>query len=297
MDYKSKYLKYKNKYIQLQKQIGKGLGDPDTFFLYTTGLADGGSNSVIAHWNRFFRNAILDNIPPRYTKIEIIHSDPSFNQESHDLLMQDWNLPRVDSSIVTNDIIDFTELDRKHRGCNYLVIDSAHLFAYPVPNMVNNSEAYSFDPESMKSFGKHSGEADRTFPLRSLYAGFFGYPDSEPKNEYCVENTQFGKYRLFTIPENGIPITYIDRLFQNHIEFNPHNPPSFSEDIYKKIRPKLQALWIEKHGRTFDDFDKLLCDTNTEIFNKIFNSIINENKNIATVTLEVVDIFKARARI
>ena len=73
MSYYNKYLKYKEKYLQLKNQLG---GNKDTFYIYTTGIADwGDADSTLAAWQKFLCKQICDMIPKRFKYIHITHSD------------------------------------------------------------------------------------------------------------------------------------------------------------------------------------------------------------------------------
>ena len=257
---------------------------PYTFFIYTTGFADGGTNSVVYHWNTFLRKNICKSIPERYKRIEILHSDPTINSETIDLLRQE-NSERIKST-VTRDIIDFTKIDEKHRGQNYLVIDSAHLFNYHEGSLVNNSEAYN-DATSLKSFGN---ARNNKFVLHALYPGFFGYRTDSDKNDLGILRTNFGKYELFNVSEDGTVTTYIDILLRQKIQFHG-NPTLFIEGIYNRIKSEFIKIWRIKYSN-LSGYDDRMQQLNTIIFDKIFSEIIENIKTEIEVKAIIIAFFK-----
>ena len=73
-----KYIKYKNKYLQLKKELNIQSGGNNIFYIYTTGIADSGNigeNSIIDLWTTYICPRICSLIPTKYTQINILHCD------------------------------------------------------------------------------------------------------------------------------------------------------------------------------------------------------------------------------
>jgi hypothetical protein len=287
MSYQEKYLKYKQKYLELKKIQ---TGGANTFYIYTTGFADNGTNSVANEWVSSFREKILSLIPAKYDKIVILHSDPLMDVEpalrmrtielTKELLMSDFLNERVIQSEFTTEPINFRSLHRKHQSRDYIVIDCAHIFLYIGIKIVQNADTY----------GRANDQLGLSpFPLNCIYPGFI--PNKDINGEMYVPNNILSTLNLFIVNEDGSIITYIDKLISNNISYEPHNPDMFILNIYKKIKRPIIDKWRSKFGRVGEDFDNKCKRYFPVVYNYIFDLVMSDVKeqNIIQNILEWLD--------
>jgi hypothetical protein len=290
MSYQQKYLKYKEKYLELKKMQR---GGAKTFYIYTTGFADNGSNSVANEWVRAFREKVLSLIPAIYDEIVILHSDPLMDidpalrmrtiEEANELLMSDFTNDRVNSSEFTTEPINFSSLHRKHDSRDYIVIDCAHIFSYIDIKIVRNANTY----------GRANEEIGLSpFPLNCIYPGFI--PNRDINGEIYVPNNILSTCDLFIVNKDGSIITYIDKLIMNNIGHDPNNPDYFVVNIYKKIRKPIIDKWRSIHKSVTSDFDEQCKRYFPLLYKYIFDlAMSDENEeNIILTVLEWLDTSK-----
>jgi hypothetical protein len=291
MSYQQKYLKYKEKYLELKNIQNIQKGGAKTFYIYTTGFADNGSNSVANEWVRAFREKILSLIPAKYDEIVILHSDPLMDidgdlrmrtiKEANELLMSDFLNDRVKQSEFTTEPINFRSLHRKHLSRDYIVIDCAHIFLYIDRKIVKNANTY--DGVVNEQIGVSP------FPLNCIYPGFIANRDIN--GEIYVPNNILSTCDLFIVNEDGSIITYIDKLIMNKIGNDPNNPHIFVDNIYRKIRKPIIDKWRAIHKSVSSDFDEQCKRYFPLLYKYIFDlamSDVNEENIIRTV-LEWLD--------
>ena len=189
----------------------------DTFYLYTTGIANSGlfnfeDQNLVTHWNNSVRDKVLGTIFKRFNKIIINHYDPLYseggetrksfltNNKQNDaktyiqkkLINVDNKIERVNSTFHKRvlPIQQFTEYTFKNHP--YLILDFARVFTeYP----------------SVKTVAIHN----QIYKLTVLRIGFLG-------NYHYMFN-----FKLFQIHEDGIK-TYIDKMIESNIEYPLSDP-------------------------------------------------------------------------
>jgi hypothetical protein len=302
MDYKQKYLKYKQKYTILKTQIGKGFGfcvredvnevyitytKPDMdkvpdidFTIYTTGMSDWGSNSVANKWNSKLRKNILDKLPDDF-KVEIIHIDPIYDGETNnhvvnhkeigkitgELLCQSDKLhQKVYKTTFTTDV-NCIKWDYLHAVSNYLVIDSAHIFHYP-----------------HKAGYVTLGQAE--FKLHALYPGYIGgnaTPEGIPEDILC----DLVLFNYMNIDGQISLTTYVDNMIEQNNVFDDYDPLSGVRKMCTIIKKELEKYYRDIVGN-LRGFDEKINGINAEMFKDIFNKLQLFNKD--TIIKEIEDI-------
>ncbi len=289
MSYQEKYLKYKQKYLNLKRMQR---GGAKIFYIYTTGFADNGTSNVAKEWVRAFREKVLSLIPAKYDQIVILHSDPLMGDDivlsmrdriietTRELLMTDFTIDRVKSSEFTTEPINFRSLHRRHNSRDYIVIDSAHIFSYIDIKIVQNSDTYGRANEQIGL---------SPFPLNCIYPGYI--PNRDVKGEMNVPNNIMSTCDLFIINEDGSIITYIDKLIMNNIEHNPLNPDNFVLNIYKKIRKTIIDKWRSIHKSVSSDYDEQCKRYYPIMYKYIFDLVMSDVKEeiILKTVLEWLD--------
>jgi len=261
MDYKLKYLKYKNKYLTLKKQIGgneliRFNASPilagRTFYIYTTGLA---YSKSFERWITYIRNSIIDHILTDYDRIIIYHSDILFGEDHEEknieamfsyerFVQNDIEHPKVHSSTFTYLSLPFQELHKRHSGRDYILLDCAHVIKYILPE-----EGRQYDNMvCLQLYGQP--HPSRPFHLNSVYFGVFG-------DEGERYNNMIMTHRLFKVMGERV-ITYIKTLFDNHRHLFTTNsmyinlPQNIYEPILAKCKNALEAEWRTRYGRLFE---------------------------------------------
>jgi hypothetical protein len=228
------------------------------FTIYTTGIVEWGDLNLIArYWQENIRNNIINKIPNFYN-IKIVHCDILLNINNihiNDLInniyenicLQDLTNNRVIESIFRKDKLDFQLISLED---NYIILDFAHIFAYD-----NDNYVYIYNEPNIK------------YKLNVIYLGYVSILDYTDNfsNRY-IENSNY------IIIYDKYIITYIQRMNELNISYNPLYPNEKIRDIFKNIRLKLINNWREKYNIVLFDFDNLY---NNEINNIIVQDIID----------------------
>ncbi len=279
-DYKQKYLKYKNKYLELKqsvqlKRVQKGGIGP--FYVYTTGIAytvgdsvpnnKTGDPELVNFWVQRFRARILELLPEYVDQIHFIHHDILLNevdytlptdaqkqvitQRFNDLLqMSDMTSDdRVRSSVFTSEPLNFAEVESRPS----LVIDFAHIFSYAehdVKTVYADSHRYS---------------------ISSIYLGFLG-------ENYL--NDGFRTWNLLNIPMFSVQPnyeveTYIDKFVRLGYAFNNRNPQDFFNNKITEFRSQMELRWRALHAGSIAGCDEVFrAEHNvTQFFNYLIQLI------------------------
>jgi len=295
MNYKKKYLKYKNKYLNLKAgSINRILDDRKEFTIYTTGIGykytqgstsfeDLNPDSLAFYWLK--PDGILDNvlklILPNYI-IRIVHSDILFGEtgegrkiiedelhklfSSHDTRVD----TRVVSSMFTTGELIF-ELIANYNLDSYIIIDIAHIFTYTdIPKRV----VYKSYDTTIENRTIH--------PLNVVY---FGYPP-DSSSQIILRSS------IFKIDDEGNITTYIDKLLglnyysQEQLDHNQilNDPPYIIYHFTEKLRKLLNKHHpIEIMKQRFGDTDtsprwKEISET---IGNIIMSILFNQELNVS----------------
>lgn len=228
--------------------ISKDDFDNQPFYLFTTGIVNWANfnsddQNLIEIWNRNLRNFIISKIPNNFYII-LNHYDPLFDadlspmkgREKEDVikyiqqnLIPNDNLhPRIIESQFSPNRIDpywIQGFDFPH-----LILDFAHIFVHPpIQNHV--------------TIGGHYGEdKSKLIKLNVLRTGFIG-------NGFGKDFTLTDNIR---IKPNGQIETYINKLIELEIEYDPVNPSDFIGSILNQViasfERKLKKLKADKNG-------------------------------------------------
>jgi hypothetical protein len=233
MEYKSKYDKYKKKYLQLFEQQG-GVGKD--FYVYTTGISDWvNTNTIIKQWrHNGVRQHLLSLIPAEYTDIHILHSDTlesdagdkpytyddrkrAIDTINSTLIVSDMMVRRVVSSVFTVERLDFDTIKDPH-----IILDYANILKQD-----KISEIMIGYNEQFITIG-----LTRDTKLNIVNMPYFGEEQCDSRNGLC--NLFLPKSQYFQVI-GGEPITYIEKMeelgyFEKPQISNEQNKPNdFSE--------------------------------------------------------------------
>jgi hypothetical protein len=128
----------------------------DTFYIYTTGIANGLDDTLINIWRDCRYKNIINQIPGNFTNIVIHHYDP---------IIKDYNTSTLYTDVETNSIIDkiknilnkqdsesnsnsiktkqtftkkYFDYSKINRSQPYIILDFAHLFVYCYEKSIND---------------------------------------------------------------------------------------------------------------------------------------------------------------
>lgn len=271
MDFKQKYLKYKNKYIKLKNHTGGSSLVTNTenniFTIYTTGLYDSGNKNLINLWNTDVRDNIISLIPKNF-RIKFIHYDPlivwnldkakfekienqgtitTIKNEIEDILQKkDMENNRVIESIFINEYFDINNINLEKP---YIILDIAHLFLYK---------------NKVKTVKKLDRSDNREYNINSVRFGYIG--------ERGIPLI-LAKSKLFEVNNNGEVITYIDKMISSGINFEGRYPSGVIQNIYNEIKKKIKENIFRLTNIT-DTVD------NDEIVKNCVSNIVKEFDNI-----------------
>jgi hypothetical protein len=253
MNYKDKYLKYKNKYLNLKQHAGamdidgainQPIYDYD-FTIYTTGIAYhcNMDDSLIARWHE--PDGILENIlrilPLNY-RITIAHSDILEGVEGEDKQVIEHSLnqylgdedpgkdPRIVLSTFTTEELDFNSISTQDLR-SYIIIDIAHIFTYT-------------DIEKIVIYN------ETNYRLNVVNIGFPNDLTSQ-----CIFKSDF-----FRVLQNGDIVTYIDKMIQLRYQHNIDNLFELPENIItitlERLRRQLNSHFnMEEMIQRFGEHD------------------------------------------
>lgn len=276
MNYKVKYLKYKSKYLRLKNQLG-GIGD--TFYIYTTGIAEWGDLSQsLEFWHTNLCKQVCGLIPMRFKNIFITHSDilesivkekidetyaNILDKVQHDLEIDS----RIKDSTFQTEPLDFINISRQTDP--YIIIDIAHIFEYVRDNSSGNvTRAFI-----KGAYGEPRGDM---MTLNVVYPGY--------KGGY-LNNTVF-----FRVNEDNTITTYINKLLDSSrfSDFDLHNPNIKIEELFNQIRKKLYDKIREKYG-SLQNYDKQRDLIEKEMKKKLVDLIMNTNMIESVLTDNAAD--------
>lgn len=317
MSYYTKYLKYKTKYKNLQKQLGNGyevgdldfdLGwedsddDPDTninknFYIYTTGLAEWGTLKTANSWLNFIRASLLRSIPPSFNNIIICHYDPldplqvaktktQINQIFNQTIIANDNALSNGSRTINSSFFP-TNLNivQVQQTNPHIVLDMAHIFEYTgVKQLSLMGHPYT--------------------NINSVYLGYCGsFPNPNFTNDYQTKPTDFANEYIastnfININDSGVVTTYIDKIYQHglatgQLETARNNPNEIIKSIYNMIDTQAQSQWRSKFRSVGDEFDKFREQNVQEIIRRIMELVMGNTSytmqaisdNIYTTTI------------
>ena len=294
MNYKIKYLKYKQKYLNFKKTIGGGVDAnynintggypprhplPNIFIIYTTGIADDGredDRNFSNIWNRFVREEILRFIPENFNHIEILHFDifegatiPSFSEERKNQLERTLREKLTNSDVTDRSgRVVSSEFNRLPLdiGTQYpfVIIDFAHIL-----EIVNSRRSIlrSYDEPFTINGVEHEG--------RSVYAPFL-YIGYGIRDQSYFELARAQPIPLLNISENGLVTTYqgyyIDRGLESGINPKPEIIRICKDLIKRKLNFNKSIL---TEPVKYNKIAKILSNTN--LVDNVLEQLLVEN--------------------
>jgi hypothetical protein len=296
MNYKIKYLKYKQKYLNFKKTIGGGVDAtynintggyprhplPNIFIIYTTGIADDGregENSYSNIWNRFVREEILRFIPENFNHIEILHFDifegaviPSFSEERKNQLERTLreNLTNSDITDRSGRIVS-SEFNRLPLDIDtqypFVIIDFAHIL-----RIVNSRRSIlRTDGSYVEPFTINGEEHEgRSFYAPFLYIGY----GNRDQRYFTSAHTQ--RIPLLNISENGLVTTYEGYYKDRGLEVRSPNPKPdiilICKDLIKRKLNFSKSILTEPVK--YNKIAKILSTTN--FINNVLEQLLDE---------------------
>ena len=270
INFKNKYLKYKEKYLELKNTNLIG-GDPDTFYLYVTGIADGFSYGYqyLEYWNETLKRKIIEKIPDNFTKIEITYYDPL--DYGADLTNREEIITECTSKldvpcnrVVKNEFIaENFPIPFEFGEKKYLIVDLAHIFAYT------------------STPGKVLYDATE-YNYHVLYLGYLG----EEQTNYGYNNRAIVDEEFLTITPDGNVETWIDKFTSLKYTIDPHNVTDLFSKFIKIFWSSITRLYVDKYfentiesrnnrSKLFDKIEKKLNESElcSKMLNLIFRSM------------------------
>lgn len=206
-----------SKDIQIAERINRDT-DRNTFYIFTTGMSDGGINE---YWfSTEYLLHIISLIPPFFNNIKVLHFDPNLFEGKNDFVLKTLINSEItkDSRITESDFFNFAFPFQKiqFQYKNHLLIDMAHIFKYEPHQygIVKTSNHY-------RDFQEYTDNIIVPY-INSVYFGYLG-------DNYAI---RISRTMFFRFLENNKIITFIERLLQKNFNFNPLHP---TESINKLV--------------------------------------------------------------
>ena len=268
MNYEKKYLKYKEKYLLLKKQIG---GDGDIFYIYTTGIAEWGHLDL---WTSTLCKQICTKIPARFTQIYIFHCDilheikmmSLYDSEEKkakivanikDTIQLDLNIDsRVRHSSFQTTPLDFDEISRQK--IPYIIIDMAQIFSYLVD------------------------ETSSDKITRAFINGTYGEVPSKPMNLNVIYLSYGGEYlsdtEFLKVNSDDTITTYINKLLEpcRFLPFDDNKPGYKMKKLFELVQRQIMNENRKKYGN-LNKYDEKRIIVDGEIKKMIVNLIMNSD--------------------
>ena len=267
----------------VQKVPEKVLRNPyrnsNTFYVYTTGIADFCNiETIVNEWNEYLRDIVLKNIHDNFNKIIITHYDPL---ESFDIDLQNTFKKQFEETGILNTIttinrqivscVLYTNIDLNQIKNPHILLDFAHIIEY-LPS------------DDMQKQIKLN---DTIYNINSVYFGYIGVFQLE--NNYS--DVYIAKSNFFTTSPYGTVITYIDKIYDNHLneqydiiqykQFDNNNPQKVILYIFSLITKKMYHH-LSKDDASLNNIINLITAL------RIVNLIIDKIMTSENLTFEII---------
>ena len=198
---------------------------PDkTFYVYTLGIMEWlDMDKTPTMWNTYIRENVLNIIPPSYNKIIINHYDPlsdetDYKEETSFITTADMRKSTSGREIESNfyrDIIKASHIRDPH-----IILDFSH-------------ETLEIDSNTNKPKLK-----DIDKDVKAMYIGYIGAKNLD-NNGYTQHYLM--SHKLFTVSDDGIVKTYIDRLIDNKYNKTDYLENNTIKNIHKLIIDEIKV--------------------------------------------------------
>lgn len=274
----NKYLKYKNKYLDLINKNHGGEGG-DNIYIYVIGLTD--INSLM-NWKKIRRKIILDNISKYKSKIYIYYYSINIKSDIKiDELITNTTEPFNDKGFIKEEFKTETFSVKNIDEGECLIIDLNDSYyinngSERISYLIGNQDEYDYNSDEDTSTMKKYSSIK--YPIISLIS-----PES------CNYNYEQG-WILFIIKDNNIT-TYIDKLIEKNLmnyEYTPSYNIKFHLNLIKNF---IYKAWIKEKGNGTEYFDWLYSNELKllEIFFKLlFNDEIKDDIRLLKHYLEIL---------
>lgn len=305
MDYSTKYLKYKEKYINLKNNLTNKIGGVTrnkTFYIYTTGVSEWESfDKTLKFWSDVICGKICSLIPQRFNDIQILHSDIllDFNNEIkpieekdkisstiNQLLISDFSIDsRISQSLFTYDPLNFNEIKL---NTPYIIIDFAHIFRYTgIPIQITPNE--STQVYIAGHYGEQvQGNETETYNLNVIYLGYIGM---EQVRDSRRNNRMISYFNFFRVNDDDTITTFFNKVLDRN-RFTElkimelHDPSEKIDNIFTRIRYKIEDEFIKNKKNLFES-DFIFDDKNNQF--KIVSDIMNFIMNTDMVEDDIIN--------
>ena len=170
--------------------------------------------------------------------------------------------------------LDFGNLHDLHMGKHYILIDFAHLFAYPHISVAKlerakiKSKFNIVQPINSMLFS-------HIFNLCSVYITFIGNIHCHDNEFNRMSSIDIIKYNFFTVHDDGHVTTYIDKMIELEYNYDKNYPDQIFKEIYDVTKVKIIKLWRDKYG-------------NLELFDKSYNDKIPHSGSESTIFIDML---------
>jgi hypothetical protein len=224
------------------------------FIIIATGC--GYKSNIPNIWLKFIEHSLLPSIPSIFNTFAIYHFDSLIGLSAEDKKVQEKiiiNITQKEMALTTSTRRIYSEYTGVGFKNNYFFKGQPHIF-------IDLAHIFKYDLDGSMHLSNHYGAIDTIPPalLQMNYAGlnacYIGYP--------CLEdfsNILFLSDKWFIIHENGDVTTYIDKLKEHNIKYDPRNPHLF-------INLLMESFYIHY---CYKIGGSKYIDSNIIIFNKI----------------------------
>ena len=228
----------------------------DTFYLYTTGIANSGlfnfqDQNLVTPWNNSVRGKVLNTIFERFDKIIINHYDPLYSEggETRKLFLTNNEQNDAKTYIEDNLITEDNKIDR--------VTSTFHVDFLPIHDfkyytfedhpylILDFARVFTEYPHTVKTVINMARDKYNLTVLRIGYLG--GY-------HYMFE------FELFKIHKDRIE-TYIDKMIKSKIQYPSDDPIEYIDDLsdsdglIKSIYQSLQRHIEKETAKSFSELN------------------------------------------
>jgi hypothetical protein len=257
---------------KLEKLTKSENNDDKTFYIYTTGIANAGSDQVIDIWEQCRYTNIIKQIPDYFNLIIIEHYDSISNKKINTVInkqdTESLNRTKKTQQTFINKNFNFSDFETTNK--HYIILDFAHILHYCYDKTKPYNNYYMVDDKN-KEFNTVFNCIYIDFPDHNCDS----YKENIQYFQYDYNNKKFTSYiELFLKKCNQL---YSEKIVQVDGIYNIEQ-----KLIDVLLKPPINILLktitdSKERQKLFNISDNLnkLNDLYKEFFNKLFNSDIN----------------------